>query len=242
MLCVCYVSSALSVSLSCSLSLSSLGFPLCNSLSAFLLNLCVEPVRVREWERERERKEEWEKVKARGWWHSLYFLHQKTESGKERRGRTYVEKMERESHVRDTNVVWLNRKASHDCVDLNHGWKPEMWLLSTLTHNQTNPFLHQTMLSSATACSQWFTTEPNKQLHHLGLLQSRAWEDIAMNFIVGLPLSNRFIVIMVVIDRLSKYAHFAILKSIHKCSSTRKNYSHNCKITWHSKFYCLAQR
>ncbi|KAL5821526.1 hypothetical protein ACOSQ3_023408 [Xanthoceras sorbifolium] len=50
-----------------------------------------------------------------------------------------------------------------------------------------------------------------------GLLQSlslseRSWSEISMDFIEGLPLSHRYSVIMVLVDRLSKYAHFIQLK------------------------------
>ncbi|WVZ18389.1 hypothetical protein V8G54_005711 [Vigna mungo] len=44
-------------------------------------------------------------------------------------------------------------------------------------------------------------------------IPTQIWEDVAMDFITGLPSSNGYTVIMVVINRLSKYAHLASLKS-----------------------------
>ena len=38
------------------------------------------------------------------------------------------------------------------------------------------------------------------------------WRDISMNFIVGLPESGNKSVIMVVVDRLSKYSHLCALQ------------------------------
>lgn len=58
--------------------------------------------------------------------------------------------------------------------------------------------------------------------HPAGKLQplpipAGAWQDLSMDFIDGLPKSDNYSVIMVVVDRLTKYAHFLPLK--HPCTA-----------------------
>jgi hypothetical protein len=62
------------------------------------------------------------------------------------------------------------------------------------------------------------TCQKNKseQLHPAGLLQpltvpSAIWCDIAMDFVEGLQRVNNKSIILIVVDRLSKYAHFIAL-------------------------------
>jgi radical SAM superfamily enzyme YgiQ (UPF0313 family) len=50
-------------------------------------------------------------------------------------------------------------------------------------------------------------------------IRSQRWEEVSMDFITGLPKSERKSVIMVVVDRLTKYAHSCALSHPFKSST-----------------------
>lgn len=70
----------------------------------------------------------------------------------------------------------------------------------------------QHYISERTVCQRF----KGENVHTLGLLQplpipERVWSDISMDFIEGLPRSHGKSTIFVVVDRLTKYAHFMAL-------------------------------
>jgi hypothetical protein len=63
-----------------------------------------------------------------------------------------------------------------------------------------------------------------ERIKTLGLLQplailSQHWEEVSMDFIIGLPKYEGKSVIMVIFDRLTKYAHFCALSHPFKSST-----------------------
>ena len=69
-----------------------------------------------------------------------------------------------------------------------------------------------------------FPTNKVETIKTPGLLQplaipSQRWEEVSMDFITWLPKSEGKSVIMVIVDRLTKYAHFCALSHPFKAST-----------------------
>lgn len=90
------------------------------------------------------------------------------------------------------------------------------------------PHMRKTVKEFIRQCDpcQRFKTD---SLKPAGLLQplgipERIWTEISMDFIEGLPSSNGYTVILVVVDRLSKYAHFAPLRHPYTALTVAKTF------------------
>ncbi|XP_071680642.1 uncharacterized protein [Lolium perenne] len=121
-------------------------------------------------------------------------------------------------------IAYMNEKD----YSMEHGiikWQGRVVIGANLAlQTKLIPQLHNTPMGGIQA--KHSNTKP------AGLLQplpppEEPWAEITMDFIEGLPLSEHANIILVVVDRLTKYAHFLALKHPYTASSVAKVYLDN---------------
>lgn len=115
---------------------------------------------------------------------------------------------------RDSQYVALLLQEYHDGLQGGHSGvlKTLKWIHAHLNWDQMRNDIQKYVAECQICQTQKYST-----LCPTGLLQplpipNQIWEDLSMDFVEGLPTSQGINVIMVVVDRLSKYSHFMGLK------------------------------
>jgi hypothetical protein len=69
------------------------------------------------------------------------------------------------------------------------------------------------------------------------------WDEIGMDFIVGLPRTRAgYVFIWVVMDRLTKATHFIPVNTTYNSAMLAELYVSNCMLAWRSKKDSIRQR
>ena len=98
----------------------------------------------------------------------------------------------------------------HDSVTAGHPGQAKTYEL--ITRNFFWPHMHNYINTYISSCNQCNRCKPSRHKPY-GYLQSlpvpnKPWESISMDFIVGLPNSNNYTAILVIVDRFTKMSHF----------------------------------
>lgn len=113
---------------------------------------------------------------------------------------------------------------AHDSFTDGHGGY--LKTLQRLSANVFWPHMKKDVKQHAENClvcqqNKYQTLAPAGLLQPL-LILDQVWEDLLMDFISGLPKSNGFDTILVVVDRFSKYSHFIALSHPFTAKSVAK--------------------
>ncbi|GJZ10397.1 putative mitochondrial protein [Tanacetum coccineum] len=120
------------------------------------------------------------------------------------------------SYEQDSQVQLLIKKVQGGTIDSSNSAEGGHSEVLATTKRLSNWFYWKGVRKTVKRIvSQCDVCHKNKAdlVAYPGLLQPlpiprQIWQDISIDFIDGLPVSNKKTVIMVVVDRLSKYAHF----------------------------------
>ncbi|PRQ22490.1 putative nucleotidyltransferase, Ribonuclease H [Rosa chinensis] len=107
---------------------------------------------------------------------------------------------------------WRSKLLLEFHASLQAGHSGYLRTLTRLSRNFAWPGMRKDVKLYVASCDQC-QRQKYESIHPPGLLQplpipDHTWEDISMDFVEGLPDSQGYNAIMVVVDRLSKYAHF----------------------------------
>lgn len=86
-------------------------------------------------------------------------------------------------------------------------------------------------------CRSDTTTYPGL-LQPLSILE-RAWVEVSMDFVKGLPPSKRKSSILVVVDKLTKYGHFMALAHPYTAASNAIVHGLSIQVAWGTHHYCV---
>jgi len=128
------------------------------------------------------------------------------------------------SGIKDTILRWLHCSGmgGHSGKEVTHQRVKGLFYWKSMVKDI------QAFIRSCGTCQQCKSDNAASP----GLLQplpipDRIWSDVSMDFIDGLPLSNGKTVIMVVVDRLSKAAHFIALAHPYSAMTVAQAYLDN---------------